>query len=151
MTRDRRPAAVALLVCGVLAGAVWPARSCGPDLPSAVFTLAYSPDEAASFAAGRLGILLPTYYQRYLYLSYRILTGHALAGDDLAAALRFPASSLASEGGGLEQWKSTRDSLVSEQASDYITPDCSRKQGEYYFYYPNYFDEAFWTAERTPT
>src|SRR6185312_12550836 len=106
-----RRSAVFFAALAALAGLALPARPCGPDLPSAVFTYAYSPDDIDSFAAGRIGILVPSFYQRYLYVSYRILSGHPLAGEDLKAAFRFPASSLASEGGGIERWTSTRDSL----------------------------------------
>src|SRR5262245_38705278 len=54
----------------VVAGAVLPARSCGPDLPEAVFVSRQTPDDPKAFGSGQLGIVLPDCYQRYLYLAY---------------------------------------------------------------------------------
>ncbi|HYM80328.1 MAG TPA: hypothetical protein VEY91_02830 [Candidatus Limnocylindria bacterium] len=65
---------------------------CGPDLPYAVFTLEQQPDAPEAFAAGRLGVLHPTYRQRYLAIAYRRLRGLSLDRSAQRAALGLPDS-----------------------------------------------------------
>src|SRR5262245_7558261 len=69
-TMIRRRAALWLFAVAVLAGAVVPARSCGPELPEAIFVARQAPADPKAFGSGQMGILLPSYYQRYLYLAY---------------------------------------------------------------------------------
>src|SRR5579875_2452460 len=47
--------------------------SCGPFVPSAIFTRTTGPDDEQEFYRGRLGILQPHYERRYLAVAYRLL------------------------------------------------------------------------------
>lgn len=50
--------------------------ACGPFFPVAIFAYSMHPDfPLASFAAGNLGILQPTYARSYLYVAYRHMAG----------------------------------------------------------------------------
>jgi hypothetical protein len=61
---------------------IW-VHACGPDPPVAVFTATRHPDDAQrAFIAGELGVVLPSWFQRYLILSFRQLA--ALPVDTLA-------------------------------------------------------------------
>ncbi len=53
---------------------------CGPFFPEAVFTDRVRPDSPLKdFARGRLGVLQPTYWRRYLVVAYRCLSGQPLS------------------------------------------------------------------------
>ena len=145
----RRRAAAWLLVLGMVAGAVVPARPCGPDLPEAVFVSRQAPDDPKAFASGRIGIPLPSYYQRYLFLAYRALSGHVLQGADLDAALRMPPTSYGEDQPAYARWRAVRDSLGGESRQGYVSLACARQQGSVYYFYPNYYDDAFRSATAT--
>ena len=73
---------VSLVLLGILASlAALPViRACGPDGPSLAFSWENHPDLPLNdFAAGRLGILQPTYARTYLVVAYRYLTGAPLS------------------------------------------------------------------------
>jgi hypothetical protein len=53
-------------------------QACGPDFSSDVFVRKMRPDNPKEFAAGKLGILLPTYPRADLIVAYRYLNGGAL-------------------------------------------------------------------------
>lgn len=49
---------------------------CGPFFERTVFVDAHFPDPPfENFAAGKLGVLQPTYYRANLYIAYRVLAG----------------------------------------------------------------------------
>src|SRR5262245_23019643 len=149
MASDRKKRSALVLAVCVLMGTVVPARSCGPDLFEAIFVRPTTPDDPEAFAAGSLGILLPTHYQRYLYLAYRNLSGHPLSAEDRAQALALPPTSFGEGQSGLQRWRALRDSLLAEGRRDYIMLDCARQKGDAYYYYPNYYDDAFRNAAAT--
>ena len=60
-------------------------ESCGPFIPYAVFVRPGKPDNLKAFYQGQLGVLQPTYWRRYLALSYRILSGIPLSADQVAS------------------------------------------------------------------
>jgi hypothetical protein len=138
-----------LFVLGLGAGAVLPARSCGPDLPEAIFVSRQAPDDPKAFGSGELGLLLPSYYQRYLYLAYRALSGQALAGDELDAALELPPSSYGEDQPGYARWRAVRDSLGPRGRNRYVSLACAHQRGEAFYFYPNYYDDAFRSATAT--
>jgi hypothetical protein len=118
-------------------------------LPEAVFVSRQGPVDPVSYGSGRLGIVLPTYYQRYLFLAYRALSGNALHGTDLDAALQLPPTSVGENQPGYLRWQAVRDSLVSGGRRHYLSVYCARQQGNTYYFYPNYYDDAFRTAAVT--
>ncbi|MDR3737479.1 MAG: hypothetical protein P4L40_00525 [Terracidiphilus sp.] len=78
--------------CRVLAGAMTAVllsfvsvQACGPDFTGDVFVYTLHPDSPKDFAAGRLGVLLPTYPRADLAVAYRYLIGGALGRDEQAA------------------------------------------------------------------
>jgi hypothetical protein len=126
-----------------------PARSCGPDLPEAVFVPRQAPENPQSFGAGQLGVLLPSYYQRYLFLAYRALSVQALTGSDLDAALRLPPTSYGEDQPGYARWRAVRDSLGGDKHKEYVSLVCARREGNVFYFYPNYYDDAFRSAAAT--
>lgn len=85
-----------LMVC--LAAAVWwvlptDLPSCPVMFPSAHFVLSGNPvRNAKEIAEGRLGIVLPSWWRRYLVVSYRYLSGKPLTELERAAFLGGPFS-----------------------------------------------------------
>ena len=64
------------------------ARACGPFFETVVLTYATHPEPPlADYAAGRLGVLQPTWRRTYLIVAYRYLTADALSKDGQAAAV----------------------------------------------------------------
>jgi len=118
-------------------------------LPEAIFVAPRVPDDPRAFGSGQIGIPLPTYYQRYLYLAYRALSGQALAGNDLDAALAVPASSYGEDQPWYTRWRSVRDSLGLAGHRDYVSLACARQRGDVFYFYPNYYDDAFRAATQT--
>ena len=76
----------AVCTCVVAASVVMPAlptMACGPDFSPPVLTQASRPDGPPdAYAAGRLGIVLPTYVQSYLVIAYRYFSGKPLSSDE---------------------------------------------------------------------
>jgi hypothetical protein len=61
------------------------AQACGPSFFPDVFVLKMRPDKPNEFAAGSLGILLPTYPRQDLVVAFRYLNGAALTPAEQAA------------------------------------------------------------------
>lgn len=61
------------------------AQACGPFFSPDVFVLRLRPDKPKEFAAGSLGILLPTYPRQDLVVAFRYLNGGTLAPAEQAA------------------------------------------------------------------
>lgn len=144
----RTCAGILLFALAFVAGVVVPARSCGPELPEALFVSRRAPDDPKAFGSGQIGIPLPSYYQRYLYLAYRALSGHALQGADLDSALALPPTSYGNEDL-YARWRAVRDSLGGDRRKDYVSLACAHQRGDVYYYYPNYYDDAFRSATAT--
>lgn len=61
------------------------AQACGPDFYPDVFVRKLRPDNPKSFAAGKLGVLLPTYPRADLAVAFRYLNGGSLSTDEQKA------------------------------------------------------------------
>jgi hypothetical protein len=73
-----RSALLLLLLAGLLTSPP-DLNSCGPFLPSAVFSFPRRPDHPRrDFAQGRIGIITPEFRQEYLIVAYRFLSGAGL-------------------------------------------------------------------------
>lgn len=57
-------------------------QACGPDFFPDVFVQRIHPDDPKQFAAGKLGVLLPTYPRADLAVAYRYLNGGSLASEE---------------------------------------------------------------------
>ena len=89
--------------------------SCGPFIPSAVFTRVNVPENERDFFSGQLGLLQPSYYRRYLAMAYRILGGAPLSdaaiaslGADRRQSTMVESPEEARKKDPLEQWKAAR-------------------------------------------
>src|SRR5512132_4676343 len=83
---------MSLVLAGISAGALvfahGAAHACGPFIPRAVFTFGPHPDmPLGPFAAGKLGVVLPSYARSYLVVAYRYLIGVPLDPAEQQAAL----------------------------------------------------------------
>ncbi len=65
-------------------------QACGPDFAPDVFIQKLGPDDSAQFAAGKLGILLPTYPRADLTVAFRYLNGGTLNPAERAAYTPIP-------------------------------------------------------------
>jgi hypothetical protein len=61
------------------------AQACGPDFSVDVFVRKLRPDNPKEFAAGKLGVLLPTYPRADLTVAFRYLNGGVLSSDEQQA------------------------------------------------------------------
>lgn len=101
------PIGVAALAAGLALLAPRLTDGCGPDLPTAVFTRQRHPDAPLeAYAAGRLGLIGPSFYQRDLVIAYRHLAGRAVDRDGGRALLG--ASQPVSDGSAYWQWVELR-------------------------------------------
>ena len=133
-----------------LAGVAGPARSCGPEFPEAVFVSQRHPDPPlAAFASGRLGILLPTYYQRYLYVAYRSLAGHPLTAAEAERALSIAASETSDGSADPQEWLRARDETLGEQHRGWLSTECSMQMGDQWLYFTSIYGDAIRTAVAT--
>jgi hypothetical protein len=67
------PSRFALSLLVLVMMAVFTAQACGPDFYPDVFILKLRPDHPKEFAAGKLGVLLPTYPRADLTVAFRYL------------------------------------------------------------------------------
>lgn len=75
MNRSRFIPSLLLLVIGSL----FTAQACGPEFYPDVFVRKLRPDNPKDFAAGKLGVLLPTYPRADLTVAFRYLNGGSLS------------------------------------------------------------------------
>jgi hypothetical protein len=68
----------------VLVFIVTVAIACGPFLPEAIFVGGTHPDSLSDFAAGRLGIVQPSYSLSYLAVAYRYFSGRTFSASEQA-------------------------------------------------------------------
>ncbi len=150
-----------LLITLLLTIIVRPTNGCSPGDPIAIFIQQRGPDAPyKTFAAGRLGGLLPTYRFRHLILAFDYLNGHPLTPQEqtqaIAAEMEInwqdhtaPAPDPATITVGLKQWIAARTAAI---ASPYTPPATDRKvPGSQYESMVNCLDDAFFTAARTLT
>lgn len=150
----RRTLLAGVLSTVVAAGVVSPARACGPYLPEALFTYELHPDlPLADFAAGKLGVIQPTYARSYLYVAYLQMHGGSFDADARRALTvlwderlgRVPATEAPTA---VEVWQKARAVVVGDGDPPPIDP-MREVAGEVYQYYANCLDDAFVTAART--
>ena len=79
-----RSSAVALFILVTFfVQAVAPVLACGPSYITPVFDYEHAPEEPfEGFAAGKIGIIKPTYYRIVLFAAYRYLNGGGFSGDE---------------------------------------------------------------------
>jgi hypothetical protein len=143
----RRPVAV-LAVVLVLTGSSPPALACGPYFEEAVFTRAERPDSEADYVAGRLGVVLPGYRTRYLFVAYRYWIGKPLAGEEQKALQQRPGSpGEGSTGEANAAWIEASRAITGSSLAR-IDPT-RRVPGQEFEFYGNCPDDAFRSAAAT--
>ena len=90
-------------------------QACGPDFFPDVFVRRIRPDNPKEFAAGKLGVLLPSYPRADLVVAYRYLNGGALTGAEQAGYT--PTESLYTEEEESEKWQQEE-----EERKNAVTP-----------------------------
>jgi hypothetical protein len=127
--------------------------SCGPFIPSAVFTRVNIPENERDFFGGQLGLLQPSYYRRYLAMAYRILDGIPLSGQAIAALPAERGQSAIVESpedarkkAPLDQWKAARLQIPGTKPVE-IRP--YRIASDSFSSYLGCGDDAFRTATNT--
>ncbi|MGB8260650.1 MAG: hypothetical protein WCE75_09880 [Terracidiphilus sp.] len=80
MTRRTFSAALLLVLLSLVT-----AQACGPEFYPDVFVRDLRPDKPKEFAAGQLGVLLPTYPRADLAVAYRYLSGGSLTAEEQKA------------------------------------------------------------------
>ena len=87
MKRWKRYRAAGLLVIFLYFSS--PTSGCGPFFPQTYFITSRLPDYPLEpYAAGKIGIVLPTYARSYLVVAYRYFNGKPLTPAEQAAALK---------------------------------------------------------------
>lgn len=128
---------------------------CGPSYVTPVFDYKRAPENPyENFAAGRIGIVKPTYHRSVLFAAYRYLNGGAFSADEQKALIdvwnaefnhkNYIADDVSET---LKQWLEERKSIVGKEEK---LPDIyvEREYGGYDFF-PNCTKSAFETAVET--
>ncbi|WP_213803796.1 hypothetical protein [Granulicella sp. dw_53] len=156
MKRLRHLALVILLLCLI----VRPSNGCSPGDPQAIFVHLYGPDASyKAYAAGRLGVILPTFRARHLVIAYDYLNGrpltpqeqsqaeaaeHAINWQDYRAE---PTSEPQPPSPGMHQWIEAHQAAIPGTLNP-LTTD-RKVPGENYESFTNCLDDAFLNAANT--
>ncbi len=136
---------IALLLQSYIAG-----NACGPSFLSPIFVFEESPDlPFAEFAAGKIGIVKPTFGRKTLVISYRYLNGESFTADEqkqLVLALQGAAPEEDADDS-LKAWISLRKELTTPEELPEIYRERSSPFG--YDYFPNCAKNAFEVATAT--
>lgn len=140
-------------------------QACGPDFTPDVFVYTMHPDAPKDFAAGKLGVLLPTYPRADLSVAYRYLTGGSLSKDEQAAYTPTysymetnPADSAAAQTpapepeDAAESWRKARAAYAPDTPKVEQSRELKVKQSDGSIWSPDYLnchDDAFRTAVAT--
>lgn len=148
------PLVAVLLVFVLLLAATPPARACGPFMVEAIFVHTVHPDFPMDrFAAGRIGVLQPSYARSYLYVAYRYLSGSSFTPDEQKALTSLWEDRLnfgwsAGDEDWVKRWLEARRKVV-PQDPEPITVYRSREKPNDYESYLNCHEDAFDTAITT--
>lgn len=139
-----------LLFLLAMPGAIY---SCGPWFDEATFAFADAPQPSqAEFAAGKLGIVLPTLRRSYLIVAYRYLNGWKLDSKQQQDAIDVWNRNMSStprygEHPAMDDWLKARSAMVSTPPIGFGEPYASVANS--YQFFVNCQDEAFRVAAAT--
>lgn len=148
------PLVACLLAFVLLFTATPPASACGPFMVEAIFVHTVHPGYPMDrFAAGRIGVVQPTYARSYLYVAYRYLSGSSFTQDEQKALTTLWKERLefgwsAGEEDWLKPWLEARKKVVSEDPAP-ISVYRSREKPNEYESYLNCQKDSFDTAIST--
>src|ERR1044071_9012911 len=129
-------------------------RACGPFLIEAVFVHTVHPTYPMErFAAGRVGVLQPSYARSYLYAAYRYLNDSGFTPAEQRALTKFWQERLISRYAGEDEdwtktWLEARRKVV-KQDPESISVYRNREKPNEYEHYLNCQKDAFDTAIAT--
>jgi len=151
MTRLRRLIAIFLVVIFINGTTV---LACGPFTLEAVFVYTVHPDyPLEKFAAGRIGVVQPSYARSYLYTAYRYMSGLSFTPDEQKALVELWKDRLDFRGedpsGWSKVWLEARKKVAGVQDRGEIDVHRSREKPNEYEYYVNCNKDSFETAAAT--
>lgn len=131
------------------------ALPCGPAYVSPVFDYKKSPEDPfENFAAGKIGIVKPTYHRSVLFAAYRYVNGGSFSADEQKSLVEVWRADFnnksyddADTSQAVKKWVETRKDTVDKEEK---TPEIyvEREYGGYDFF-PNCTTSAFETAAAT--
>jgi hypothetical protein len=132
-----------------------PTSGCGPFFPQAYFVTSKLPDfPLKPYAAGEVGIVLPSYSRSYLIVAYRYFGGKPLAADEQTAVLKLWNERLSASRDFSDEkppssqtWLDERAKVVELAAPGEIQEFKSAPDS--YFQYQNCLGDSFATAAAT--
>jgi hypothetical protein len=148
------PLVAALLVFVLLFTTTPPARACGPFMVEAIFVHTVHPDYPMErYAAGRIGVVQPTYARSYLYVAYRYLAGSSFTPDEQKQLTslwrdRLQFGWAAGDEDWVKTWLEARKKVVSQDPAP-ISVYRSREKPNDYETYLNCQKDSFDTAIAT--
>ena len=139
----------------LLAQALSPALACGPAYTTPIFDYKRAPEDPfLNFAAGKIGIVKPTYRRIVLFAAYRYLNGGAFNADEQQALVdvwnaefnnREYLDNDVSEA--VKKWVETRKSVAKDEEN--LPPIYTEREYGGYDFFPNCTKSAFETAAKT--
>lgn len=148
------PLVACLLAFVLLFTATTSVSACGPFMVEAIFVHTVHPGYPMDrFAAGRLGVVQPTYARSYLYVAYRYLSGSSFTPDDQKALTSLWKDRLefgwsAGDEDWLKPWLEARKKVVAQDPAP-ISVYRSREKPDEYESYLNCQKDSFDTAIST--
>jgi tetratricopeptide (TPR) repeat protein len=143
-----------LLVFVLLLTATPPARACGPFMLEAIFVHTVHPGfPMERYAAGRIGVVQPTYARSYLYVAYRYLSGSSFTSEEQKALTELWKDRLqfgwsAGDEDWVKTWLEARKKVVAQDPAP-ISVYRSREKPNEYETYLNCQKDSFDTAIAT--
>ncbi|MCA1575952.1 MAG: hypothetical protein LC794_01155 [Acidobacteria bacterium] len=130
------------------------ALACGPISLEAIFVFTVHPGYPLDrFAAGRLGVVQPTYARSYIYVAYRHLSGSSFTADEQKAVTQLWKERLeyqwsAGDEDWTKRWLEARQKVVSQDPAP-ISVYRNREKPDEYESYLNCQQDSFETAIAT--
>ena len=130
------------------------AFACGPFMIEAVFVHTAHPTyPLEQFAAGRLGLVQPSYARSYLFVAYRYLSGGGFTPDEQKALTELWKQRLGDSTMGEEDWSkdwlAARKKVVAQDPTPAIAVFRNREKPNEYESYVNCAKDSFDTATAT--
>jgi hypothetical protein len=140
-----------LVLTSVLMQTYTVVQACGPSYLQPIFVFETSPDlPFQEFAAGKIGIVKPTFGRKTLLIAYTYLNGAFFNSDEqkeLVSALK-GASPEANNEAGLKAWIALRKAITPDEELPEIYRERSAPNWGYH-YFPNCANNAFEVATAT--
>jgi hypothetical protein len=121
---------VAVSTVALLGNLLLPTIACGPFIPQAIYSYQNNPDlPLKSYAAGNLGVVLPSFAKSYLVVAYRYFSDKPLSKEEQAATVslwknRVNQGADDNSTAGVDSWTSVRKKVAGVKA---VTIDPLRK------------------------